>query len=119
MKADELRAAIAAKQAERSKLVPHPIPEWGVTVQLHPLTLRESLRVDEDGTALDLAGRCALLAARAVRDADGNRVWSDDEAAGLSELPGAADILANIASRVRDLNKLGLTAADLADAKNG
>jgi hypothetical protein len=61
MKADELRAAIAAKQAERSKLVPHPIPEWGVTVWLHPLTLRESLRVDENkaGSTSPVRARCS------------------------------------------------------------
>lgn len=71
-----LREKIAA--ADDRPLAPVEVPEWGVTVYLRPMSLRERLDlqslIGDSGTI-----KFAPLLARTLLESSGDRIWSDDQ----------------------------------------
>jgi hypothetical protein len=87
------------------------VPEWGGTVLVRGLTGRErdvfeaSVFTERGGKAVrDLANTRAKLAARAMVDEDGKRLFTDSDVAALGEKSGAAlDRVFAVASRLSGL----------------
>lgn len=102
------------KAADRP-LVPFAVPAWGVTVYLRPFSLADRLQLADKFDSLSPVDRVSLLVVRASHDADGVRLFADDEVGTIADMDGEA--LAGIAAKVREINKLETTTKEAADEK--
>lgn len=70
------------------------IPEWGGwtyirTLKGHELDSYEASLIGRDGTATEMANARARFAARVLGNADGKRIFKDEDASKLGNKPGA------------------------------
>lgn len=123
MNAGELRKAILA--ANDRPLVAEPVGQWGTTVYLRALSAGDRMDLGEHFGKLNTQGRMARLVSMSVCDSTGARVFavgvegdpfklSEDE---LALIDKSYEAMSALSDRVRDLNKLGLTAERLVEEK--
>lgn len=63
------------------------MPTWGGTVYLRPLTLAQVRHASAAAEAGGLEDATPMLLARHVEQADGTRIFTDDDAAALEAMP--------------------------------
>jgi hypothetical protein len=97
--------------------VPVELPEVG-TVYVHRLPLAAEIAALDAGGDLGKAGVIAWYVVRSVRDADGNRLFADEDAGILADtIPG--EVVRALWEKVRTVNKLYQTPAEADAEKNG
>jgi hypothetical protein len=104
------------KAADR-RVVPVPVPRWGVTVYVHRLSLADRLAAAEAIGDLKPADRIAWFVARSVRDADGAPVFGEGDLATLADMDGEA--VSEVWRVVKETSKLAQGTDEAAAEKNG
>jgi hypothetical protein len=104
-------------RANDKRVVPVPVPRWGVTLYVHRLSLADKLAAAEFMDGAGTAASIAWFIARSVRDADGVRVFSDDEIAGIPDMDGEAT--AELWRVVKETSKLFQGEAEADREKKG
>lgn len=107
----------AAQDLRREEVV---VPEWGVTVYLRQLSAAEldywqvsTIKRAGKDVKLDMRNASARLVSLCMVDADGKRIFGDDEADALGEK--SAVVLGRLFAVAQKLN--GLSQADVAEIK--
>ena len=83
---------------------PLDVKRWGVTVYVHRLSLADKLEARDRADKLSEAETIAWCVARSVRDADGARIFSDDDLGLIADMDGAA--IGEVFEKVREVSKL-------------
>lgn len=97
----------AILNTNESPLYPVEVPEWSGAVYVPVLSLDG---LDDLAKIQKRAGNTnALMAVQIIRDEQGNRVFTDDDAPVLSGKPGFGKIILRILKKFNDVN--GLTEA--------
>jgi ribosome recycling factor len=107
MNAEALAAAIAA--ADR-KLVPHEVPEWGLTVYVRALSLEDRLALIPVFEGYTPEMRVGVLVVKGTYAENGERAFKDEDAARVARMDSTA--VGGIAAKVRELSKIGVTAEE-------